>query len=1056
MHRTARFWVHAFAACAAACAATTTGAVYGASDGLNGSTSYFYDANGRQAVVPSKSDVLVKLRATSGAPHKLRPSWLGEAVVPGIAAHDLRTRRLAQAVQKVETELTERGLHVSRGAVSAAAAAGKPDVEWALPVLHQPGTEVPIYLTDEIIVRFDPATAPAEAERVIRQAGCSVVRRDPVRTGRLVVRVTNPMKANPLAVANALHETPGVRYAHPDFILVRQACAGGIDDPLYEFQWNLHPVAGLLAAPNSGINVEAAWSLNPLGEGRPDVRVAIIDDSVEIRHPDLAPNYVTGRDYDYEPGYDEDPSPDYPDEVHGTACAGIAVGAANTLGVRGVAPRCGLIAVKFFGSTLSETADAFYFVMNPKGTDPGTGEVDHSQDADVISNSWGFVNGTFLPTDLAEAIDYVATEGRSGKGCVVLFAAANNSYTVNGVTALGQMGSVMCIGGTNSFATHSEFSDVGPEVAVVAPTSDSFPPRTREAALDILTTDNTSWWGYNTADGPAGDYTDTFGGTSAATPTVAGVCALVISQNPALTATQVRSIVEHTAVQIDPEFAQIDGISGHSHRYGYGRVDAGAAVLAAAQGVTWPAPVRNLQCTPAGSNVVVSWTNPSGDYASTLVVRSTRPFAWRPTDGNTYAPGQTVAPGVIVVQNAALTQYSLTNPAPNGYFFGVYACSPQNRYSWGRSCHIFHRAQELFYDDGEGSGADWVHGGDGDVWERGTPTSYTSIWEQAVYGGGPLSGTRNNGDRAIGGNNCWGTGFSGYTNPPFTYAPNSAAYLRTPLINVPDVNAPVFLTFYDWCMLETPFDYCTIKVLDENNAVLQTLAAKHGGCYDWTQRVYTVGTLPNRRIRIQFEVVSDSTIERSGWFIDEVRVVLAAPPCNPPVASNVAVEVWVDTSVNVTLVATDPDPADPLTFSVKSLPAHGTLRDPGNGAIGTVPLHLVNNGRVVAYTPTPGYVGTDQFTFQAGDGTCNSNVATVTVTVKGYNADFNGDNDVDLDDFRLFRMCYNGPNQIYLFPECQIVDFDVDSDVDLSDFQIFMTCFNGPNNPPRSPCRSTP
>ena len=85
----------------------------------------------------------------------------------------------------------------------------------------------------------------------------------------------------------------------------------------------------------------------------------------------------------------------------------------------------------------------------------------------------------------------------------------------------------------------------------------------------------------------------------------------------------------------------------------------------------------------------------------------------------------------------------------------------------------------------------------------------------------------------------------------------------------------------------------------------------------------------------------------------------------PPVATNSSVTTPQNTPVGATLTATDPD-GDPLTYSVVTGPAHGTLS-------GTAPK--------LTYTPNSGYTGPDAFTFKANDGKVDSNVATVSITV---------------------------------------------------------------------------
>ena len=72
-----------------------------------------------------------------------------------------------------------------------------------------------------------------------------------------------------------------------------------------------------------------------------------------------------------------------------------------------------------------------------------------------------------------------------------------------------------------------------------------------------------------------GPYNTNFTGTSSACPLVAGVCSLVLSANPNLTATEVREIIKTTARKIGSE-SEYD--HGHSKQYGHGCVNAEAAV----------------------------------------------------------------------------------------------------------------------------------------------------------------------------------------------------------------------------------------------------------------------------------------------------------------------------------------------------------------------------------------------------------------------------------------------------------------------------------------------
>ena len=95
-------------------------------------------------------------------------------------------------------------------------------------------------------------------------------------------------------------------------------------------------------------------------------------------------------------------------------------------------------------------------------------------------------------------------------------------------------------------------------------------------------------------------------------------------------------------------------------------------------------------------------------------------------------------------------------------------------------------------------------------------------------------------------------------------------------------------------------------------------------------------------------------------------VSIAVLPVNdPPVASAGSASTAQDTAVAIALVATDVE-GDPLTYAIVTPPAHGSLS-------GAAP--------VLTYTPAAGYSGSDSFTFKASDGTADSNVAAVSITV---------------------------------------------------------------------------
>ncbi|MFC1727572.1 tandem-95 repeat protein [Patescibacteria group bacterium] len=108
----------------------------------------------------------------------------------------------------------------------------------------------------------------------------------------------------------------------------------------------------------------------------------------------------------------------------------------------------------------------------------------------------------------------------------------------------------------------------------------------------------------------------------------------------------------------------------------------------------------------------------------------------------------------------------------------------------------------------------------------------------------------------------------------------------------------------------------------------------------------------------------------TGKRVNAYNALAFVAPNNPPTTSGVSVSTNEDESKLITLAGSDLD-GDSLTYSIVSNPA--------NGSLGTV------TGNQVTYTPNSDYNGTDSFTFKANDGTSDSNVSTVDITVGSVN-----------------------------------------------------------------------
>jgi len=360
---------------------------------------------------------------------------------------------------------------------------------------------------------------------------------------------------------------------------------GGIDDPLFADQWHLDNTGqagnnGISGQSGEDINVVPAWSAYR-GEG---IRIAVVDDGLQINHPDLVSNVVNDLSYNYL-NNSNDPSPSNPDDAHGTAVGGIiAARDKNDIGARGVAPRANLVGynlLQYF--TLSTAADAM-----TRG----------NQQVHIYSNSWGAEDYTGIledaPFTWKSAITSGLTTGRNGLGNIYVFAAGNGrGVNPNPVVdnsnydGMANYRGIIAVAALNDKGSYAGYSEPGANILVSAYGGEFCTTHT------ISTTDLTGTAGFNnnftTGDYADRDYTKCMNGTSAATPMVSGAIALMLQANPNLSWRDVRYILATTARQNhfepisnrDPDWIQNGANIWVNQNYGFGVINTEAAVTAA-------------------------------------------------------------------------------------------------------------------------------------------------------------------------------------------------------------------------------------------------------------------------------------------------------------------------------------------------------------------------------------------------------------------------------------------------------------------------------------------
>ena len=368
-----------------------------------------------------------------------------------------------------------------------------------------------------------------------------------------------------LQLVMEMSKIKGVIWCEPDMISNNE-----YTNPLYPNQYYLKNTVSEI-----DINVQPAWNIST---GSPNIKVAVLDSGIDATHEDFGSNVLSGYTIGIENGQGL-PIIGTPNWTHGTCCAGIIAAQNNLLGIRGIASDVKILPVNIRIETSSnyQIANAIRWAVD--------------NGADVLSCSWALGN---LSNDINSAITYARNNGRFGKGSVVVFAAGNNGSNVN-VAYPARLDGVIAVGAIDKLGVITHYSQQGVSLNLVAPSNKIF------SQGDFYTTTITGCGNIG------GNYTSSFGGTSAACPQVAGVAALMLSIRPDLTESQVRNILQQTARDL--------GATGFDNTYGYGLVDAYAAVNAVAPRLSAPSTI----CTTATAHIdnlptgyTVNWSVSNG------------------------------------------------------------------------------------------------------------------------------------------------------------------------------------------------------------------------------------------------------------------------------------------------------------------------------------------------------------------------------------------------------------------------------------------------------------
>ena len=336
-----------------------------------------------------------------------------------------------------------------------------------------------------------------------------------------------------------LQALPGVAEAAPDQAYRPNAVP---NDPYFWSQYHLDRT-----------NAPAGWNIETGNSNT--VTIAIADTGIDGTHPDLSPKIVPGKSKSFDPtaGTADLEDPLRPACNHATRVAGVAAAAANNnYGVAGVSWGAKLVSLKIF-----RDADCTGGCAGDACATDDAGIIAALVYARTIHNTAGVGKLIFnLSIGAQEACPGAvgtAINNAFGDG-ILIFAAAGND--AGNVQSPGKCANVVPVGATDSSDNLASFSSRGADMTargVVAP------------GVNMVTSD------------VGGKFTGEALGTSFSSPFVAGLAALITSNRPAFTATNVADAIRNSAVDL--------GAAGADQLYGFGRVNVCRALKNATGGV---------------------------------------------------------------------------------------------------------------------------------------------------------------------------------------------------------------------------------------------------------------------------------------------------------------------------------------------------------------------------------------------------------------------------------------------------------------------------------------
>ncbi|WP_093134736.1 S8 family serine peptidase [Salinibacillus kushneri] len=570
--------------------------------------------------------------------------------------------------------------------------------------------------------------------------------------------------------------------------------------------------------------------------------VANIDTGVQWDHPALQDNY---RGYDAETGevshdynwFDATAgeSEPYDDQGHGTHTMGTMVGSepdgSNQVGV---APGAQFIAVKAFtaaGGTDADLLEAAEWIMAPTDSE-GNARADLAPD--VVNNSWGGGPG------LDEWYRDVVTNWRAA-GIFPSFSAGNTSLTNPGgpgsVATPANYPESFAVGATDSSDNLAGFSLRGPSPY------DEIKPEISAPGVSVRSSV------------PGDGYDGTYSGTSMAAPAVSGAVALLRQADSSITVDELEEVLINSAIPMtDDEYPE-----SPNNGFGHGLLNAydAVALLDNGLGTIEGSVTKNGEDTvaPTFEHTAPDETYEGMDLPLTIHVEDDISIAsvvleyqnedgeWESVEAAQTSGDYKSADYTATIPGDQINGDSLT------YKWSVEDFGENTAESEAYTLDVLPGITTGYSEDFEGSQpAGWTVFGENSSWEWGTPES------------GP--------GNAASGENVYATNLTG------GYDNDMNATLVMPPIDLPEGES--YLQFNQWHDLEqyssgTAYDFGHVFISTDKEEWTQLMRVE-GTTDDWEEAEVNLSEYSGQRVYIGFNVTSDYSVTREGWYIDDVTL----------------------------------------------------------------------------------------------------------------------------------------------------------------------------------------